>query len=287
MTIYSLIDKISVSIGCHFFPKYFRDGLKTVSLKENLDATEVVLSSDLQEGDYKVQARTMAGELGAMYRIAQWKGRERPTIIYHHGASEIPFDYGFKRIFPYQKLEIDANLIVIQAPFHASRRDFSKGMATLENFTAMIATSIQVIEKLITQIKESSKETIGVSGTSLGGYITNFHHIYYNTADRYIPLLAGLNMYDTLFESIYNKSVTEPDQRTKNELNKLFNLRNEFAACYNQNVFPLLAIHDQLVRYEVQVKSYSECSIYTVNLGHATGALAAKRLREHILKFID
>ncbi len=33
MTIYSLIDKISVSIGCHFFPKYFRDGLKTVSLK--------------------------------------------------------------------------------------------------------------------------------------------------------------------------------------------------------------------------------------------------------------
>ena len=234
-----------------------------------------------------LRAGTLTGELKARYRIAQWKGKEYPTIIYHHGASEIPFDYGFKKIFPYKKMKIDTNLILIQAPFHASRSAFKRGMATLENYTAMIATSIQVIEKLIEEIKEINKKAINISGSSLGGFITNFHHIYYNSADNYIPLLAGLNMYDALFESIYSKSVSEPDIKTKNKLSEIFNLADEFASLDNSNVYPLLAKHDQLVRYEIQKKSYNVCPVSTFNSGHATGALAAKRLREHILKFTN
>ena len=165
--------------------------------------------------------------------------------------------------------------------------NLKKGMATLKNFTAMIATSIQVIEKLIQNIREYNKKAISVSGTSLGGYITNFHHVYYNNADNYIPLLAGLNMYDTLFESIYSKGVTKLDTKTKNKLNELFNLTEVFAELDNSNVYPLLAKHDQLVRYEIQKKSYNVCPVSTFNSGHATGALAAKRLREHILKFTN
>ena len=49
MSIHSFVDKISISIGSLFFPKYFRDGLESASLKENLDAVEVNVNNVLEE----------------------------------------------------------------------------------------------------------------------------------------------------------------------------------------------------------------------------------------------
>ena len=289
MDIHGLIDTVSISLGSLFIKKYFREDLSGRPLKEHLKSLEVRLPDLLPtdwEGDYQVQASTLVGNLDALFRIAQWRGKDNNTIIYHHGASETPFDFGFKKIFPYKKQEIDANLILIRAPFHGSRKEYSKNIVTLDNFLAMIATSVKLIEALTLYLKDQNCQDIIITGTSLGGYVSNFHHIYYNSADRYIPIMAGTNFYDTLFESIYSRGVVETNSEEREHLENLLNLSDEFSGCDNSNVFPLLAKNDRIVRYDIQKESYGNCQVDSFDKGHVTGALAAESLRDHIFNII-
>lgn len=287
MGIHGMIDRVSISAGSMFAAKYFRENLEAHSLPEHLENITLNLPAIKGEGDYEVQAETLIGPLEALFRIAQWRGPSYPTIIYHHGAAETPFDFGFNKIFPINKMEIEANLILIRAPFHESSKNFTRGRATADGFLAMIATSIILIDKLALNIKNKSNCQIIISGSSLGGFITNFHHIYFDSADIYVPLLAGLNFYDALFESIYSKAVAKTETAQREKFKDLFDFTEEFADCNNNNVFPLLASEDQIVRYEVQKESYGDCPVFSFKKGHATGALAAKVLREHILSTLE
>ena len=289
MDIHGLIDSASISLGSLFINKYFREDLSGRPLEEHLDSLEVKLpemSPGDMEGDYQVKASTLVGELDALFRIAQWKGKEFNTIIYHHGASETPFDFGFKKIFPVKKQEIEANLILIRAPFHSSRKEYSENIVTMDNFLAMIATSVNLIEALILYLKGEKCQDIIISGTSLGGYVSNFHHIFYDSADKYMPIMAGANFYDTLFESIYSRGVVETSLEEKEQLEKLLDLSDKFLECDSGNVFPLLAKNDRIVRYNVQKKSLEGCQIATFDKGHVTGAVAGDIIRNHIFSNI-
>ncbi len=286
MGVHGVIDKLSIFAGSMFAAKYFRDDLQAHSMKEHLNEVNLSLPEIGGEGDYTIRAISLVGPLEALFRIARWKGADYPTFIYHHGAAETPFDYGFNKIFPLDKLDIEANFILIRAPYHESSKKYKHGRATADGFLAMMATSIVLIDKLIGYLKKNSDSQVVISGTSLGGYICNIHHIYFNSADSYVPLLAGLNMYDTIFESIYSKSVTEITAEQKEKFKEILDFTEEFEACDNKNVFPLLASDDQIVRYEVQKKSYGKCSVASFEKGHVTGALTARKLREHILSTI-
>ena len=289
LDIHGLIDSASISLGSLFIKKYFREDLSGRPLEDHLDSLEVSLPEisvgDL-EGDYPVSASTLAGELDVLFRIAQWQGTDYKTIIYHHGASETPFDFGFKKIFPYKKEKIDANLILIRAPFHNSRKEYSENIVTLDNFLAMVATSVSLVEELTTYLKDQNCQDIIISGTSLGGYVSNFHHIFYNSADKYMPIMAGANFYDTLFESIYSRGVVETSLEEKEQLEKLLDLSDKFLECDSGNVFPLLAKNDRIVRYNVQKKSLEGCQIATFDKGHVTGAVAGDIIRNHIFSNI-
>ncbi|MFW5994398.1 MAG: hypothetical protein ACOCQF_04560 [Halanaerobiaceae bacterium] len=289
MGIHGLIDIVSISLGSLLIKKYFREDLSGRPLEEHLDFLEVDLpelpAADL-EGDYQVQASTLVGSLDALFRIAQWRGNEYPTIIYHHGASEVPFDFGFKKIFPYEKQVIEANLILIRAPFHGSRKEYSENILTMDNFLAMVATSVSLIENLISHLKDKDCQDIMIAGTSLGGYVSNFHHIYYNTASKYIPIMAGANFYDTLFESIYRKGVIKTSSTEREQLEELLDFTDEFSDCDNSNVYPLLAKNDRIVRLEVQKESYGNLSVETFDKGHVTGAIDGETIRNHIFSSI-
>lgn len=285
MKLHGLIDTASISLGSLFIKKYFREDLAGRPLEDHLNFINLKipeLSFANCEDDYQVEASTLAGDLDALFRIAQWKGSDCPTIIYHHGASETPFDFGFKKIFPYKKEEILANLILVRAPFHLSRKEYSENIVTLDNFLAMVATSVQLIEELVLRLKSENCQDINIAGTSLGGYVSNFHHIFFNSADRYFPVMAGANFYDTLFESIYSRGVVKTSTEERKQLRELLDFSQEFSACDNSNVYPLLAKYDRIVRYDVQKASYGDCPVATFDKGHVTGAIAAAAIRDHI-----
>ncbi|MFO7942573.1 MAG: hypothetical protein R6U92_08025 [Bacillota bacterium] len=286
MSVHGVIDSLAVGLGARFMPKYFRDGYRSEDVAEHLESVSIDFPQFADEGDYQISADTSVGTLPAAFRVAQCIGSNYPWVIYHHGAAEIPFDYGFRRIFPLEKQSIEANLLLVRAPFHESMKDFQHGIRTLANLVAMMAVSTTVIEHLVQRGRQAGANKVLVAGTSLGGFITNLHHIHFNSADIYTPLLAGLAMEDAYLYSAYSKATAPAAKENPRAIASVLNFTEDFAAVDHSNVFPLLAIHDRLIRYETQKASYGDCAVATIAKGHTTGALAYSNLRTHVLSHL-
>ena len=165
-------------------------------------------------------------------------------------------------------------------------KEFQQGIRAFANFIAMLAVSVHLIEQLVQYNKKHSTGQILVAGTSLGGFITNLHHIHYNSADFYTPLLAGTAMDDAFLHSVYSRAVAKHAKENSAAISSVLNFEEEFKAADNSNVFPLLARFDEIIRYELQKASYGNRPVVTINKGHTTGALSYEHLRQHILKFL-
>ena len=284
MSIHGLIDRMAVGLGAKLMPKYFREGVESQTVKEHLQEVSFKFPEIKGEGDYEVLAATLVGELHAAFRVARWIDETHPTIIYHHGASEIPFDYGFRRIFPLKSEKPAVNYLLVRAPFHRSMKDFQQGIRNLANVVAMLAVSVCLIEELVQYNRKLNVNRILVAGTSLGGFITNLHHIHCNSAHVYTPLLAGLAMDDAYLRSVYSKAVAQQAKEKGSVIESILNFENDFTKIDNSNVFPLLARFDQLIRYERQKASYGDCPVVSIPRGHTSGAMSYGQLRRHIFK---
>ncbi len=285
MSIHGLVDRVAVSLGARFMPKYFREAADSPPVREHLRAVKLSMPEIRGAGQYEVTATSLAGELDAAFRLVKDMDETLHTIIYHHGAGEIPFDYGFKRVFPLKNSR--ANMFLVRAPFHRSMGQFMHGIRALANVAAMLAVSVSLIEELVKYARSTNSTRILVTGTSLGGFVANLHHIHHNSADVYTPLLAGLAMDDAYLKSIYSKAVAKEAKQNPAAVEAVLNFEDGFASRDTSNVFPLLARHDQLIRYEVQKLSYGDCPVETIDKGHATGALAYDNLRLHVLRHLE
>ena len=155
--------------------RFFSQSIESPGYKAFLD--EITLSvSSLEEGIHETEINISNETLDPAYYVAQWKGTGYPTIIYHHGNNERPFDFSryaknsFRTIFMDQKDPIDANLIAIRAPFHHSTlRAYQKKVGHLSSFVAMLAASTKLIDALVDELRNKTDSRIIVSGISLGG----------------------------------------------------------------------------------------------------------------------
>lgn len=285
MNMNAFLDNLAMSIASFSMSKskYFRESIVSPTFKEHLEAISMELPDITGEGFYEVKANTLVGELSSGFKIAQWKGESYPIIIYHHGVTELPFDLSFNKIFPYKKKEVPANLIVIRAPFHSSIKEFTNSIKELANYTAMLSVSTKLVEFLIQHYKKNTSNYIVVTGTSLGGFVTNLHHTYFNSADVYKPLLAGPCIGEVFLNGAYSKMTAPLAKGNPETIRRILNFSDDFAKVDNINVYPLLGLHDQIMDFEVQKKFYREESIVIIEKSHTTGATAYKELREHIL----
>ena len=289
MNTHALIDIIAVSLGAKLMPKYFREGIDSVSFFEHLQKTNVILPEMKESYDHDITSKSLVGDLIAGIRQVRWIDEDAPAVIYHHGASEIPFDYGFKGIFLPKRNEevVKANLFLVRAPFHRSMKEFKHGIRTLANVVSMLSVSVCLIEELVILLRERKVKRILVAGTSLGGFIANLHHIHFNSADIYTPLLAGVAMDDAYLNSVYSKAVSSIAKESPDLIKNVLNFEADFQNTDNSNVYPLLAKYDQIVRFERQKESYGQIPVFTINKGHTTGALSYKQLREHLVTHLN
>ncbi len=156
-------------------------------------------------------------------------------------------------------------------------------MGDLGNFSAMLSVSVQLIEQLVSFIHERTTADVIVSGISLGGWVANLHHAFYNSAEWYKPLLAGAGLAEVFLDSIYTKLTAPLAKKSPEQVRRILNFDDEFASVNNCNVFPLLGLYDQIIRFERQKQCYDAERITVVKKGHISGALAFKQLREHVL----
>ena len=184
-------------------------------------------------------------------------------------------------------MDIPANLIVIRAPFNRSAKEYMTSIKELSNFMAMLSVSMKLIERLISYCREKGTTCIIVSGISLGGWVANLHHAFFNSADYYKPLMAGAGLAEIFLSSVYKKLTAPLAEENMDQVRKIMNFDDDFAKMDNNNVFPLLGRYDQIIKFERQKECYDERSITVLEKGHITGALAYKQLREHIFKNIE
>jgi hypothetical protein len=173
-----LIDRLTANIAVLMTgnKKFFARSIDSRSFRELIEATGVAIPEIRVETTNELEVNIFDKRFDAAYRIEKWLGNDYPTIIYHHGNNERPFDYRkgakntFFNIFIKERDAFQGNLIVVRAPFHhCLLKTYQNRMVDLENFMSMLAVSVALNEAIISSIRKKSSQKIITSGISLGG----------------------------------------------------------------------------------------------------------------------
>lgn len=295
MNIHALADQSIIYLAALFSGKhkFFSESVESPGYTEHLRHIQMEFPA-FSTGITELQADTLAGTIDPAFDVYQLKGKGYPTILYHHGNNERPFDFGrftknsFQDIFVGEAEPMKANLINIRAPFHDDTlRFYQQKISRLSNFVAMLSASVVLLERLTTLCRSRDMEPVLIAGISLGGWITNLHRAHYDSADAYVPLLAGAALGDVFTDSAYQRMTGPPAQERSDMLKNILNFEEDFLRVPDDNVFPLLAKYDQYIQYESQKTCYVGHPIQVLEKGHATALLATDDLREHILQTLE
>ncbi len=293
MNVHELLDVGTVELSKYLLgdAKFFARSLDSPPLVDVATDTAVSVDNLSRAGQRTVTAETPVGEFEAAYMPWQWLGPDYPTLVYHHGSGERPFDFGrfdtnsFRRLFVSTDEEIPANIVAVRAPFHAgSNMDYARAMGELENFVGMLATSAGLVEALATRASERTGSPVFASGISLGGWAVNLHRTCFDSVDRYLPIFAGAALGEMFVSSAYRKLTAESARRRPERLRDVLDFEAEFTAVEADDCLPLLARYDRIIEHDRQRPSYEGLSPTVLNKGHVTGSVATGALREHIVR---
>lgn len=290
---HGFLDKYSVVMASLLLNRHtwFNKSIESPPFDEQLDTIEITIPEITGEGCYEVEGSYIEGKIDPAFHVVQFLGWDKPTLIYHHGNNEQPFNYGFaakntfKSVILANKDRFDANIINLRAPFHNDgMHRYLEKIGYLSEFTAMLSASVKLVEELVGMLKSNGNGKVVVAGVSLGGWVTNLHRSYFNSADIYVPMFAGAAL-DELFLSSYYRKLASPLVAAHPEaITKVLNFEKRYTSRQGENVSPLLAKYDQIIEYERQKRCYGSTRISVIEKGHITGALAADLLCKHVLK---
>lgn len=268
--------------------RFFSQSLSSEPIGDVIHNTEVEVGQLKPGVVQNVTATTPVGEFRAAYLVYQWQGIDVPTLLFHHGSGENPFDFGrfssntFGTLFENADA-FDINLIAVRAPFHEeSNRGYIHSMGKLENFIGMLATSTALTQALADRLREDSCPAVFTAGISLGGFVVNLHRAYHGHLDGYIPLLAGARLDELFLSSVYRKLTAESARANPAALKAALDFEAAFTAVDTDDCRPLLARYDRIVEFDTQHQSYNQLDTTVLEKGHVTGALATDALRAHI-----
>ncbi|WP_418283092.1 hypothetical protein [Halorubrum sp. DTA98] len=290
MNRHEILDVATVSASALFARNngFFSRSLESSPIDEAVRNTECTVGDLQPDTVEEITATGPAGEFQAGYLVHHWEGSDVPTLLYHHGSGENPFNFGrissnsFRRIFS-SKSGFDANLIALRAPFHdRSNREYIRAMGELENFVGMLATSTALIQALTERLRDEGCPVILASGISHGGWAVNLHRAYYGGLNRYVPIFAGARLDDLFVSSIYRKLASDSVQKNQDKVAATLDFESDFTAVEGDGCDPLLARYDRIVEFESQRPCYAGLGLDVLEKGHVTGSLATDALRNHV-----
>jgi len=119
---------------------------------------------------------------------------------------------------------------------------------------------------------------------SLGGWITNLHHSYFDSCNEYLPIFAGAAPDHLFSDTVYTKLLADSVRSEENfrRIREAINFEQNFAQRSNANVHACMARYDQFIRLERQSGIYRPEQIRLLERGHVTGSAARKELARHL-----
>lgn len=254
--------------------RYFRDGVDSPPFEAHLEAVDADWPAVAGVGTGERPVETLAGPLRAAVSVRAWHGPDVPTLVWHHGGGEYPYDTIFEGAFP-DPDTAGVNLVLVRAPGHDSRFGVQRVGATLSRYLATLAVAVAATEHVLAVV---DGRTV-VAGYSLGGFVTNRHHAHHDTADAYVPLMAG-----TAHGEIFLTTVpAAPTARSRaGHLRERLNFTDAWREREHAHVHPVLGRHDRLNRYETQRASYPGIDPTVWPVGHLRGIGAYDCIRRSL-----
>lgn len=258
---------------------FFAESVESADFDTHMAATKVAAPA-IVRGYQDVLAHTLAGPLTAGIKVLHWADDHAPVILHHQGGGEEPFDHIISQAFP-QDRPSPVNVVAIRTPCQGSRRELETSFTRLEVYLAMMASVVQLTEALLQSRSLSRSRRTVVSGYSLGGFVANRHHLLFNSADVYVPFMAGARHAEIFLSTV-------PAARSARRQPEILRSRLDFAAAWAErahtNVFPVMGRHDRLNRLDVQGPSYGDRPLEVWDGGHLYGASHPERVREVLLR---
>lgn len=266
---------------------FFARSVDAPKLRDVASAADTAIDDVTSAGRTDVAVETPVGEFTASYMQWQWLTPDYPTIVFHHGSNEQPFDFGrltsnsYRRLFVGQ--DVPANLVVVRAPFHVgSNRDYLRAMGDLENFVGMLAAATGLTEALVSRVEALGSAPV-VSGISLGGWVTNLHRACFGSAARYVPLFAGAALGEMFVSSSYRHLTAETALARPDHLRAVLDFEDRFRDIADDDCRPLLGRYDRIIELDAQRSGYGALPMTVLEKGHITGSLASDALRDHVV----
>gem|GEM_PF-277448 len=274
--------------------KYFSRSIESDPIEKHLEEISFMLPELIQKGDYEIPASCIIGDFDPAVKVVQWLGYDFPSIIYHHDFNERPFELHedarntFFQLFIKWPRRIPANLLLVRAPFHNGKlRDYIEKITDLNQFIAMLSVQAKITQGIVKQFRSRSSESVIVTGVGLGGWITNLHRAYYNSAQAYVPILAGAKLEEMLLTSDFRHLCSKEALANRDAISKKISYFQKFRSVTTSNLYPVLARYDQLVDYTIQKSAYNGFPLRTFNNGHISAILRPALYREHILEVLQ
>lgn len=169
-------------------------------------------------------------------------------------------------------------------PYNHNLKEYLRGTSRPDRWGFLLAASARLTEELTAYLIERGCPRVVCSGISLGGWITNLHHTYFDTCNVYSPTFAGAALDDLFTDSVYRKLLASSAQTSEARFREALNFERDFAAQRNDNVYPVMARHDKFIRFEQQFGIYRPEQMTVLERGHTTGALAYRELGRHLAR---
>jgi len=288
---HTTIDNLVASMGAMYGNalKFFSNGVDSPPVRDLV--SEMHCSQPLLDGsgEYTVTVRTGDGQTEVPFFVERWRGKDAPTLVFHHGSGDIPYRRRLEKIL---RAHTDrngaldaANIIATCSPYNGSKREYFTAIRDLRSFGESLAGSVVLVEAIRQSLPAASPFV--VAGISLGGWITNLHHTCFDTADEYRPIFAGAAL-DALFtESAYSTLTADRALARPEALHACLNFEADFRRRSNGNVYPLMARHDQYIMFDSQSTIYRPENISVIEKGHVTGSADNRALLAHLAALAD
>lgn len=320
---HTFIDNVVASIGGLYGDsmKFFSDGIQSPPLQQLIRRAEVEAPAPEGVGEQTARVRivpprerpdtngmdTMDAAMAEVapddglevdYSVLAWAGPTAPSLIFHHGSGDHPYQARLRTIMGLskpgsgQQTETGINLIATNSPFNRSKRDYYRAVRDLGRFSLLLAGSVALVQRLVVLLRHEATVARGadaqtpkivVAGISLGGWVTNLHHSSFDSADEYRPIFAGAALDAIFTESTYRKLTARSAREHPDRLRRVLNFEPAFKKRPNTNVHALLARHDRYIQLQRQGAIYRPDQLEILEKGHITGAADHDALRSFLL----
>jgi hypothetical protein len=278
-----IADRMLLFVINRFGKPFFSRSVESPPFEAHLAAVEVPRLEIHGTGLVEFTANTLAGKVNQRINVLHYNGNDAPLLVYNMGGGEAPFDHTIRKVYP-PDAATELNVVAVEAPWQRTKQQLAAAFAHLNTYLAMIAVAVATTEHVIRAQAFCSARTKLVAGTSLGGFVSNRHHLAFDSADAYLPFVAGTRHGDIFLTTVNASPIarSQPDY-----LRERLNFDQAWLDKAHPTVFPHLARYDQLNRLEVQSPSYGDMPVDVWEGGHISHISQPDRIRHKIAQVME